>query len=233
MVRNLTNFGLFLELEEGIDGLVHVSDLSWTKKVKHPSEFIKVGEKLQVKVLELDAANRRLALSHKHMEENPWDTFETIFTIGSVQKCTIIAKNEKGFILELPYGIEGFCALKNITKQDGGKTEVGESLDFKVLEFSKDDRRITLSHRSMWAVDEQKEAPKKKPVTPVKGKTVDKINQESEKSTLGDIEALSALKEKMTAAKVAPVAAETPVAEVSNPEVPAVDVPAADEPKPE
>jgi small subunit ribosomal protein S1 len=235
VVRNLTNFGLFLELEEGIDGLVHVSDLSWTKKVKHPSEFTKVGEKLTVKVLELDAANRRLALSHKHMEENPWDTFETIFTIGSTQKCTLIAKNEKGFILELPYGIEGFCALKNITKQDGSKSEIGESLEFKVLEFSKDDRRISLSHRAIWAVDEAKEtAPKKKPVTPAKGKTVDTINKESEKSTLGDIEALSALKEKMSAAKVVPAA---PVAEASvvapAPEAPSTEAPPAEEPKAE
>jgi small subunit ribosomal protein S1 len=203
IVRNLTNFGLFLELEEGIDGLVHVSDLSWTKKVKHPSEFTKVGEKLSVKVLELDAANRRLALSHKHMEENPWDTFETIFTLGSVHKCTVISKNDKGFILELPYGIEGFCSVKNIAKQDGNKTDVGETLEFKVLEFSKEDRRIALSHRSMWAVEDPKDAPaaKKKAAAPSKGKTIDKINQESEKSTLGDLEALSALKEKMNASK--------------------------------
>lgn len=214
VVRNLTNFGLFLELEEGIDGLVHVSDLSWTKKVKHPSEFIKVGEKLSVKVLELDGTNRRLALSHKHMEENPWDTFETIFLPGSTHKSTIIAKNDKGVMLELPYGIEGFCALKNLSKQDGGKAEVGEALEFKVLEFSKDDRRIVLSHRATWAADEPKEATaaKKKTAAPAKGKTIDKINQESEKSTLGDIEALSALKEKMSAAKAAPPAAPAPQA---------------------
>ena len=208
IVRNLTNFGLFLELEEGIDGLVHVSDLSWTKKVKHPSEFTKVGEKLEVKVLELDATNRRLALSHKHLEQNPWDTFESIFTNGSVHKGTVVNKNEKGMIIELQYGIEGFCSLKNITKQDGGKTEIGESLDFKVLEFSKEDRRISLSHRAMWSTEEEKpaapaqqtsSAPKRKPET--KGKTIANINQQSEKSTLGDLEALSALKEKMSAAK--------------------------------
>jgi small subunit ribosomal protein S1 len=235
IVRNLTNFGLFLELEEGIDGLVHVSDLSWTKKIKHPSEFIKVGEKLTVKVLELDAANRRLALSHKHMEENPWDTFETIFTVGSTQKCTIISKNEKGFVLELPYGIEGFCSLKNITKQDGSKSEIGESLEFKVLEFSKDDRRIALSHRAMWAVEDQKEAvaAKKKTTAPAKGKTVEKINQESEKSTLGDIEALSALKEKMSAAKVAPAPVVVapvvpPVTEASAPETTTDEAPKAE-----
>ena len=214
IVRNLTNFGLFIELEEGIDGLVHVSDLSWTKKVKHPSEFTKVGENLEVVVLELDSANRRLALSHKHMEENPWDTFETIFTTGSVHKCTVINKNDKGAILELPYGIEGFCAIRNLVKEDGSKVEVGESLDFKVQEFSKDDRRIVLSHKAMYSTEEDK-APalppqqqvKKKPMPP-KGKTIDKINQEAEKSTLGDIEALSALKEKMSASKAKPAAAE-------------------------
>jgi small subunit ribosomal protein S1 len=206
IVRNLTNFGLFLELEEGIDGLVHVSDLSWTRKIKHPSEFIKVGETLEVKVLELDATNRRLALSHKHMEENPWDTFETIFTVGSDHKCTIISKNDKGAVLELPYGIEGFCSAKNLAKQDGGKAENGESLDFKVLEFSKDDRRIVLSHKAMWSTDEEDKATAPKKKAAPKGKTIEKINQESEKSTLGDIEALSALKEKMAAGKSAPSA---------------------------
>ncbi len=199
IVRNLTNFGLFLELEEGIDGLVHVSDLSWTRKIKHPSEFTKVGESLEVKVLELDASNRRLALSHKHLEENPWDTFENVFTIGSVHKCTIISKNDKGAVLELPYGLEGFCSAKNLAKADNGKAEVGESLDFKVLEFSKDDRRIVLSHKSTWSAEEEdKTQAKKKPAAPAKGKTIEKINQESEKSTLGDLEALSALKEKMS-----------------------------------
>jgi len=198
IVRNLTNFGLFIELEEGIDGLVHVSDLSWTKKIKHPSEFTKVGDSIEVQVLELDAVNRRLALSHKHLEENPWDTFETIFTAASTHKGTIISKNDKGVVIELPYGIEGFCSLKNLAKEDGSKAEVGESYDFKVLEFSKEDRRITLSLKAMWSTEEDKTvaAPKKK-AAPSKGKTIDKINQESEKSTLGDIEALSALKEKM------------------------------------
>lgn len=212
IVRNLTNFGLFIELEEGIDGLVHVSDLSWTKKIKHPSEFIKVGESLEVQVLELDATNRRLALSHKHLEENPWDTFETIFTVGSVHKCTIISKNDKGAVLELPYGIEGFCSARNLARQDEAKAEQGESLDFKVLEFSKDDRRIVLSHKATWSSEEEKREPQqqqpKKKAAP-KGKTIDKINQEAEKSTLGDIEALSALKEKMSAAKAATPPADT------------------------
>ena len=204
IVRNLTNFGLFIELEEGIDGLVHVSDLSWTKKIKHPSEFVKVGEQMQVVVLELDAANRRLALSHKHMEENPWDTFETMFTVGSVHKCTVISKNDKGAMLELPYGIEGFCSAKNLVKEDDGKIETGDALEFKVLEFSKNDRRIILSHKAMYSAEEEKtpaamKGAVSKPAT--KGKTIDKINQEVEKSTLGDLEALSALKEKMNTPK--------------------------------
>ncbi len=200
IVRNLTNFGLFIELEEGIDGLVHVSDLSWTRKIKHPSEFVKVGDTMEVQVLELDAANRRLALSHKHLEENPWDTFETIFTIGSVHKGTVISKNDKGAVLELPYGIEGFCAAKNLAKEDNSKPEVGDALDFKVLEFSKDDRRISLSHKATWSAEEERSAAGVKGKKPATGKSssVQSINQQSEKSTLGDLDALAALKEKMS-----------------------------------
>jgi small subunit ribosomal protein S1 len=195
IVRNLTNFGLFLELEEGIDGLVHVSDLSWTKKVKHPSEFVKIGEELDVIVMELDTANRRLALSHKHMEENPWDTFESVFTRGSIHKCTIVNKTDKTAFLELPYGLEGQCTLKNLAKEDGTDAKEGETLDFRVVDFSKDDKRIILSHTGSWKEQSEPEpvAAKKKP----KGKTLDKINQEVEKSTLGDLAALSALKEQM------------------------------------
>jgi small subunit ribosomal protein S1 len=207
IVRNLTNFGLFIELEEGIDGLVHVSDLSWTKKIKHPSEFVKVGEKMEVQVLELDAANRRLALSHKHLEENPWDTFETVFTIGSVHKSTIVSKNDKGAVLELPYGIEGFAAAKNVAKEDGSKAEVGDALDFKVLEFSKDDRRIVLSHKATWSAEEEqrpaasgaaKGGAGKKGTGPQKPTSIQSINQQTEKSTLGDLDALAALREKMS-----------------------------------
>ncbi len=199
VVRNLTNFGLFIELEEGIDGLVHVSDLSWTKKIKHPSEFVKVGEELEVVVLELDVENRRLALSHKHLEENPWDTFESVFTVGSSHKCTIIERNDKGVVLELPYGIEGFCINKNAIKEDGSKPEIGESLDFKVLEFYKEDRRIVLSHKASWSKEEVKaKAPAPKRAKPKKGSsTIDKINAGTQHDTLGDLSALSDLKEKM------------------------------------
>ncbi|MDH5366876.1 MAG: 30S ribosomal protein S1 [Cyclobacteriaceae bacterium] len=194
VVRNLTNFGLFIELEEGIDGLVHVSDLSWTKKVKHPSEFVKVNEELEVQVLELDVDNRRLALGHKQLEENPWDTFQDVFNLGSIHKCTILNKNDKGCTLELPYGIEGFCNSKNLVKEDGSNANSGETLDFKVLEFSKDDKRILLSHKAVHA-NEQVEAPKPKKKSD--GKGASKVKNDSEKSTLGDLDALTALKQQM------------------------------------
>ncbi|WP_297335425.1 30S ribosomal protein S1 [Algoriphagus sp.] len=198
VVRNLTNFGLFLELEEGIDGLVHVSDLSWTKKIKHPSEFVKVGDELEVAVLELDVDNRRLALGHKQLEENPWDTFETVFPIGSDHKCTVVSKNDKGAVLELPYGLEGFATSKNLEKADGSQVEVGESLDFKVMEFSKDDKRIVLSHTATFRED-VKPAPAAK--KPAKKKEDSADNSPAEKSTLGDLDALAELKEKMEGGK--------------------------------
>ena len=193
VVRNLTNFGLFIELEEGIDGLVHVSDLSWTKKIKHPSEFVKVGETLDVQVLELDVDNRRLALGHKQLEENPWDTFEGIFTKGSVHKATLLSKNDKGAVIELQYGIEGFATTKNLVKEDGSQAEVGEALDFKVTDFSKEDKRIVLSHTATFQEVEAERAPKKKTSKKPAAKQV----SEAEKSTLGDIDALSQLKQKM------------------------------------
>ncbi|WP_114747804.1 30S ribosomal protein S1 [Pleomorphovibrio marinus] len=192
IVRNLTNFGLFLELEEGIDGLVHVSDLSWTKKIKHPSEFVKVSDELDVVVLELDLDNRRLALGHKQLEENPWDTFESVFPVGSLHKCSIISKNDKGAVLELPYGLEGFATTKNLEKEDGSQAEAGESLDFRVVEFSKDDKRIVLSHTASF----KEEAMPKSKKSGTKKKT-GAPDAPGEKSTLGDLDALSALKEKM------------------------------------
>ncbi len=195
-VRNLTNFGLFLELEEGIDGLVHVSDLSWTKKIKHPSDFVKIGEELEVVVLELDVENRRLALSHKHLEENPWDTFEGVFEVGSVHESSIISKNDKIVTLELPYGIEGIATLKGITKEDGTLAELGEKLSFEVIEFNKEDKKIVLSHSKTWEAPSEDE-PKKKA-----GKATDKVKlPDAEKSTLGDISALAALKDQLVEAE--------------------------------
>ncbi|GMQ24767.1 MULTISPECIES: 30S ribosomal protein S1 [Algoriphagus] len=199
VVRNLTNFGLFLELEEGIDGLVHVSDLSWTKKIKHPSEFVKVGDELDVAVLELDVENRRLALGHKQLEENPWDTFETVFPVGSVHKCTVVSKNDKGAVLELPYGLEGFATVKNLEKEDGSQVEVGEALDFRVTEFSKDDKRIVLSHTATFR--EEAKAAKKAAAPKKKGNESVDMPAPAEKSTLGDLDALAELKEKMEGKK--------------------------------
>ena len=194
-VRNLTNFGLFLELEEGIDGLVHVSDLSWTKKIKHPSDFIKVGDELEVVVLELDIDNRRLALGHKQLEENPWDTFETVFAVGTIHRCTILSKNDKMATLELPYGIEGFSSLKNLAKEDGTLAEVGEVLDFKVTEFSKEEKRIMLSHTKTW--QESNEPVKEQKTKATKSSAAPASSQPERGATLGDLDALAALKEQM------------------------------------
>ena len=194
LVRNLTNFGLFIELEEGIDGLVHVSDLSWTKKIKHPSDFVKVGESLEVIVLELDTENRRLALGHKQLEANPWDTFETLFEVGSTHRSTVVSKGEKVGVLELPYGIEGISLLKNLAKEDNSVAEVGEALDFVVLEFNKEEKKIVLSHTKTWQrnVEEEKAAP-----APKKSSAKAEPVKDVERSTLGDIDVLSALKDKM------------------------------------
>ncbi len=171
VIRNLTNFGLFIELEEGIDGLVHVSDLSWTKKIKHPSEAVNVGDEIEVKVLEIDPSQRRLALSHKHLEENPWEIFEETFAPGNVHRCTVISKNDKGAVLELPYGLEGFAANKHLKKEDNSVAEIGEALDFRVMEFSKDERRIVLSHTATYKEEEKAQAKanktKKKPLKPL------------------------------------------------------------------
>ncbi|MCS6822497.1 MAG: 30S ribosomal protein S1 [Microscillaceae bacterium] len=188
LVRNMTTFGLFLELEEGIDGLVHVSDLSWTRKIKHPSEFIKVGEYLDVVVLELDVENKRLALGHKQLEENPWDTFETIFLPNSIHKCTIVGKNEKGAILELPYGIEGFATTKNIIKEDGKEAEVGETLDFIVVEFSKEDKKIVVSHTKTFAKPEERTDTTASKKEPKKRKTEEENTNKTEEENTNNTE---------------------------------------------
>ena len=209
-VRNLTNFGLFVELEEGVDGLVHVSDLSWTKKIKHPSEVVKVGDKLDVVVLELDMPARRLALGVKQLEENPWDTFQTVFTPGSVHKATITEKSDRGAVLELPYGIEGFAYPKGLVKEDGTTAENGEALDFRVTEFSKDDRRIVLSHTAVYNKEDESNRgtanskfTKKAPTASQsqgEGKISD-LKKPAEKNTLGDLDALSALRDQLAGAE--------------------------------
>src|SRR5664279_5334723 len=149
-VRNFTNFGVFVEIEEGVDGLIHISDLSWTRKIKHPAEFTSIGEDIEVVVLEIDKENRRLSLGHKQLEENPWDVFETIFTIDSVHEGTIVELMDKGAVIALPYGVEGFATSKHLIKQDGTSAKADEKLEFKVIEFSKSAKRIVLSHTRLW-----------------------------------------------------------------------------------
>ena len=202
-VRNFTNFGVFVEIEEGVDGLVHISDLSWTKKVKHPSEFTTIGAELNVQVLEIDKDNRRLSLGHKQLEENPWDVFETIFTTGSIHKGTIIEVLDKGAVVSLPYGVEGFATPKHLVKEDGTQAAADEKLEFKVIEFNKEAKRIILSHSRIFE-DEQKQAKREASGEKRQGKPRSKRDESAqmistpiEKTTLGDIDALAALKEKM------------------------------------
>lgn len=196
-VRNFTNFGVFVELEEGVDGLVHISDLSWTKKVKHPSEFTSVGEKLEVIVLEVDQDNRRLSLGHKQLEENPWDVFESVFTIGSVHEGTVTAYVDKGATVALAYGIEGYVSQRNLVKEDGTTAKPEEKLEFKVLEFNKTTKRIVLSHSKIFE-DVKKEEPKEKDSEgDSTQKAVKKLKVNLEKTTLGDISELAALKSEM------------------------------------
>ncbi|MCB9223288.1 MAG: 30S ribosomal protein S1 [Crocinitomicaceae bacterium] len=195
-VRNFTNFGVFVELEEGVDGLIHISDLSWQKKIKHPSEFCKVGDVLDVVVLELDRDNRRIALGHKQLETNPWDEFEAEFAEGTVHQGTVIEdKKDKAAVIALPHGVEAICPKKHMKKEDGSNATVDEKLDFKVIEFNKDGKKIVVSHTRTF--EEGDDKPTKKKAAGAGNKAVDAVNQSNEKSTLGDLDALSALKEEM------------------------------------
>ncbi len=197
-VRNFTNFGVFVELEEGVDGLIHISDLSWTKKVKHPSEFTQVGADIDVVVLEIDKENRRLSLGHKQLEDNPWDVFETIYTVGSIHQGKIIETLEKGDVISLEKGVEGFATPKHLVKEDGTQATLGEELPFKVIEFNKDSKRIILSHSRTFedAQREEKKAAKKARVKKDKEDSI-KIDNQPAATTLGDIDVLAQLKEKM------------------------------------
>lgn len=200
-VRNFTNFGVFVELEEGIDGLVHISDLSWSKKIKHPSEFTKVGDKLDVVILDINMDERKISLGHKQLEENPWDVFETIFTVDSIHQGTITSIMEKGALVSLPYGVEGFAPGKHLVKADGTTAKVDETLDFKVLEFSKDSKKIIVSHSKIHEdvknAEKSAETSAKKEEAKETKKVVKKLKDTSEKSTLGDFAALSNLKQEM------------------------------------
>ncbi|WP_159637498.1 30S ribosomal protein S1 [Sphingobacterium composti Ten et al. 2007 non Yoo et al. 2007] len=201
VVKNMTNFGVFVELEDGIDGLIHISDLSWSKKINHPNEFTKVGEALEVVVLELDEENRKLSLGHKQLEENPWDTFETIFTEGSIHEGTVIKVGDKGDIVALQYGVEGFCPSKHSVKEDGSSLKVDDTTEFKIIEFNKENKRLVISHSRIW--EEAKEEARKEESSARKkdaksaSNAVKKVKDSVEKSTLGDLDVLAQLKEQM------------------------------------
>ncbi|MCD4773723.1 MAG: 30S ribosomal protein S1 [Bacteroidales bacterium] len=201
IVRNFTNFGIFVELEEGVDGLIHISDLSWSKKIKHPAEFTKIGESIEVIVLEVDEENRRLSLGHKQLEENPWDVFETVFSEDSEHKGTVVSINDKGAIVSLPYGVEGFVPMRHCKKEDGQNLKVDETLEFKILEFSKNNKKIILSHSRVYQDKQRMEKAKERSEHKAKEKStknaIKKIKDKVEKSTLGDLEALASLKSDM------------------------------------
>ena len=207
-VRNFTNFGIFVEIEEGVDGLIHISDLSWTKKIKHPGEFTNIGDSIDVVVLEIDKDNRRLSLGHKQLEDNPWDTFEGIYTVGSIHEGTIVEMTEKGAVISLPQGVEGFATPKHLVKEDGTPAKLNETLDFKVIEFNKDSKRIILSHSRIFE-DTQKAARGEEARPAKRGRKADAPAAKAEepaapaveKTTLGDIEALAALKDKLEGKK--------------------------------
>jgi len=201
-VRNFTNFGVFAEIEEGVDGLIHISDLSWTKKIKHPSEITQIGADIEVQVLEIDKENRRLSLGHKQLEENPWDVFETIFTVGSIHEGTVVEMVDKGAVISLPYGVEGFATPKHLVKEDGSQAQVDEKLEFKVIEFNKDSKRIIVSHSKVFEDErggDAREAGEKKSARKAKKDDAPQMTSTSaEKTTLGDIEELAALRDKLS-----------------------------------
>lgn len=200
-VTNLSTFGVFVELEEGVDGLIHISDLSWSKKINHPSEFCKVSEAIEAQVLEIDVENRRLSLGHKQLEENPWEVFETVFTEGSVHAGTLIHLSDKGGVVGLPYGVEGFAPSRHLIKEDGTKARTEEQLDFMVIEFNKDARKIFVSHTRLHEKEKETKKQGEDAAKKVKAastrKAVQKLNDNQERTTLGDLEALSGLKESM------------------------------------
>ena len=206
-VRNFTNFGIFVEIEEGVDGLIHVSDLSWTKKIKHPSEFTQIGAQLDVQVLEIDVENRRLSLGHKQLEENPWDVFETIFKVDSIHEGTIIEMLDKGAVVALPYGVEGFATPKHLVKEDGSQAQADEKLEFKVIEFNKEAKRIILSHSRIFedvakaAERAEKKAAAAAKKSAKKEEAAPAIENKAAATTLGDIDALAALKEQLEGKK--------------------------------
>jgi small subunit ribosomal protein S1 len=197
-VRNFTNFGVFVELEEGIDGLIHISDLSWSKKIKHPSEFTKIGEEIEVLVLEVDAENRRLSLGHKQIEDNPWESYETIFKVDSLHEGIVGKVTDKGAVVTLPYGVEGFAPYRHLLRENGATAKTDEKIEVKVIEFSKENRKIIVSHTRTYEdaknVAKSETAEKAEDST---SKSIKKVKENVEKSTLGDLGVLSALRSEL------------------------------------
>ncbi|TVQ13603.1 MAG: 30S ribosomal protein S1 [Bacteroidetes bacterium] len=230
-VRNFTNFGIFVELEEGVDGLIHISDLSWSKKIKHPAEFTKIGESIEVVVLDVDKENRRLSLGHKQLEENPWDVFESVFTLDSVHQGTIVGSSDKGVIVALPYGVEGFAPTRHIVKEDGTTAKMDETLDFKVIEFNKDSKKIVVSHSKVFQdvhyAEKQAAVSEKRTQENATKKTVKKIKDTMEKTTLGDLDVLANLKSDLEKSE------KTPVKKAVKTEKPVEEAPKAEAPKAE
>ncbi|WP_302776951.1 30S ribosomal protein S1 [Porphyromonas uenonis] len=204
-VRNFTNYGVFVELDEGIDGLIHISDLSWTRKVKHPNEFVKVGQMIEVQVLEIDKENRRLSLGHKQVTENPWDEFAKEFTIGSIHEGTVVRMNEKGATIALPYGVEAFATPKHLIKEDGTSVAVDEKLPFKILDFNPEMQRIIVSHSRIHEDAERAErrqaASEERNQQVRDAAAVAATQQSVERATLGDLDELAALKERLESAE--------------------------------
>ena len=204
-VKNLTPYGVFVELENGIGGMVHISELSWTKRYSHPSEFTKVGENIDVTVLEIDEDNRKLSLGHKQLEENPWDTFENVFPVGSYHEATIVKKDDRGAVVQLPYGLEAYAPIKHLRKDDNSTAGADEILTFKVIEFNREDKRIIVSHARYnedirREADDMVEAEKNKEREEIK-KSVKTTQSKIEKSTLGDLDIFSEIKEQLSAAE--------------------------------
>ena len=233
-MKNLTQYGVFVELEDGIGGMIHISDLSWTKRYSHPSEFTKVGEEIDAIVLEIDKENRKISLGHKQTEENPWDTFETVFPVGSYHEGTIVRRDDRGAIVQLPHGLEAFAPSKHLKKEDGSMAQVEDTLIFKVIEFNRDDKRLLVSHTRYLddirrEADEQVKEEKQKEVKETR-KAVRKTQTTVERSTLGDLDALSQIKEQLQEQE-APAEEEKPKAKgkkktAKKAEEPAAEVPA-------
>ncbi len=221
LVKNITNYGVFVELDENVGGMVHISDLSWIKRLNHPAEYVKIGDNLDVIIMEIDEENRKISLGHKQIEEDPWDTFENVFPVGSIHEATIIRKDDKGAVVSLPYGLEGYAPNKHLEKADGTTAALEEMLSFKVIEFDRNDKRILVSHSKFLRDnmdEERREQDKTRKRDDKKGKTqLNKVQKGLEKTTLGELDVLSQLKEQMEQDEKSSVKAEKKIKEPKEP----------------